>query len=319
MQQALPCPPVFRPSARVRWSNCRPLCLPSPGPWLLARRLGEARRPGSGVGVVLDPGPLRSAAFVRASFSARRGVRLGCRICSVRPMRAGFSGDVWCSTRWAVPGRSARCDRSGRAFSEREVFDSVRGNGSLHLRSRSAAFKRASFSEREVFDSAPANGGRSTLGAGSWGRSARRRTGGRSFSEREVFDSCRRTRRFTWWRTFGRSARRRVRQPVGVSGIAARLELPEPDERRHAGVDRFVEQVAPVHAGARAQPRSADAGLRSGVRRRPRASVQRLGGARPQPQRRIRPSRRQPARGRARCGSGSSTSSRPRPRRCRRS
>ena len=41
---------------------------------------------------MLDPGPLRSAAFVRASFSARRGVRLGCRSCSVRPVRAGFSG-----------------------------------------------------------------------------------------------------------------------------------------------------------------------------------------------------------------------------------
>ena len=42
---ALPCPPVFRPSARVRWSNCRSWCPPPPGPWLLARRLGEARRP----------------------------------------------------------------------------------------------------------------------------------------------------------------------------------------------------------------------------------------------------------------------------------
>ena len=34
-----------------------------------------------------------------------------------------------------------------------------------------------------------------------------------------------------------------VQQPVGVGGIAARLELPEPDEPRHAGVDRFVEQM----------------------------------------------------------------------------
>ena len=34
-----------------------------------------------------------------------------------------------------------------------------------------------------------------------------------------------------------------VQQPVGVSGIAARLELPELDEPGHAGVDRFVEQM----------------------------------------------------------------------------
>lgn len=32
-----------------------------------------------------------------------------------------------------------------------------------------------------------------------------------------------------------------VQQPVGVSGIAARLELPEPDEPRHAGGKCFVE------------------------------------------------------------------------------
>ena len=35
--------------------------------------------------------------------------------------------------------------------------------------------------------------------------------------------------------------REAVQQPVGVGGIAAWLELPEPDEPRHAGVDRFVE------------------------------------------------------------------------------
>ena len=32
-----------------------------------------------------------------------------------------------------------------------------------------------------------------------------------------------------------------VQQPVGVGGIAARLELPEPDEPRHAGVGRLFE------------------------------------------------------------------------------
>ena len=34
-----------------------------------------------------------------------------------------------------------------------------------------------------------------------------------------------------------------VQQPVGGGGIAARLELPEPDEPRHASVDRLVEQM----------------------------------------------------------------------------
>ena len=34
-----------------------------------------------------------------------------------------------------------------------------------------------------------------------------------------------------------------VQQPVGGGGVAARLELPEPDEPRHPGVDRFVEQM----------------------------------------------------------------------------
>ena len=37
-----------------------------------------------------------------------------------------------------------------------------------------------------------------------------------------------------------------VQQPVGAGGIAARLELPEPDEPRHAGVDRLFEQMLKV-------------------------------------------------------------------------
>ena len=37
-----------------------------------------------------------------------------------------------------------------------------------------------------------------------------------------------------------------VQQPVDVSGIAARLELPEPDEPRHAGVDHLCEQIFKV-------------------------------------------------------------------------
>ncbi len=265
MQQALPCPPVFRPSARVRWSNCRPLCPPSPGPWLLARRLGEARRPGSGVGVVLDLGPLRSAAFVRASFSARRGVRLGCRICSVRPVRAGFSGDVWCSTRWAVPGRSARCDRLGRA--SRSARCSTRCGETSH------------------FTRAP----------------ARRRSRERASRSARCSTRCRRTVVFTWWRTWRPLRSVAVQQPVGVSGIAARLELPEPDERRHAGGDRFVAQVLQFTPESGHKPlggcgasiwRSASTG----------ASVQRLGGARPQPQGAVRsvPSS-SPRRARSRC------------------
>ena len=45
MPGALPCPPAFAVSGRVRWSDCRSLWLSLPGPWLPARRLGEARRP----------------------------------------------------------------------------------------------------------------------------------------------------------------------------------------------------------------------------------------------------------------------------------
>ena len=37
-----------------------------------------------------------------------------------------------------------------------------------------------------------------------------------------------------------------VQQPVGGGGIAARLELPEPDEPRHAGVGRLFEQMLEV-------------------------------------------------------------------------
>lgn len=37
-----------------------------------------------------------------------------------------------------------------------------------------------------------------------------------------------------------------IQQPVGVCGIAARLELPEPDEPRHAGVGRLFEQMLEV-------------------------------------------------------------------------
>ena len=45
-----------------------------------------------------------------------------------------------------------------------------------------------------------------------------------------------------------------VQQPVGVGRIAARLELPEPHEPHHAGVDRLFEQmleVAPQPGGTR--------------------------------------------------------------------
>ena len=266
MQQALPCPPVFRPSARVRWSNCRPLCLPSPGPWLLARRLGEARRPGSGVGVVLDLGPLCSAAFVRASFSARRGVHSVTG--SARCDRCERASRGTCGVRLGGGAGSLRSVRPVRAgFSEREVFDSVRGNGSLHSRSRSAAFKRASFSEREMFDSVPANGSFS-LGGGPGGRSARRRSSSRLASAELLPGSNCRSQTTVSLRRCSSSRRSPGTTPFGGCG---------------ASIWRSAWTRAPV---------------------------QRLGGARPQPQRRISPSRRQPDRGRARCGPGSSTSSR---------
>ena len=45
-----------------------------------------------------------------------------------------------------------------------------------------------------------------------------------------------------------------VQQPVGGGGISARLELPEPDEPRHASVDRFVEQMLKVVPKRRRHP-----------------------------------------------------------------
>ena len=59
-----------------------------------------------------------------------------------------------------------------------------------------------------------------------------------------------------------------VQQPVGVSGIAARLELPEPDEPRHAGGKCFVEQMFQCAPKPGRNPLG-DAGFESGVRRRP--------------------------------------------------
>ena len=52
-----------------------------------------------------------------------------------------------------------------------------------------------------------------------------------------------------------------VQQPVGGGGIAARLELSEPDEPRHAGVDRLVEQMLKVAPKPGRDPLG-DAGLR---------------------------------------------------------
>ena len=42
-----------------------------------------------------------------------------------------------------------------------------------------------------------------------------------------------------------------VQQPVGVGGIGSRLELPEPHEPRHVGVDRLAEQIlkSPAKSG----------------------------------------------------------------------
>ena len=138
--------------------------------------------------MVLDPGPHRSAAFVRASFSARRGVRLGCRNCSVRPVRAGFSGTCgvrlgggagsFCSVRPSGrPARRARCSTRCR-----ETSHFTRAPARRRSRERAARGARG-------VRLGAGNGGRSTLGAGSRGRSARWRSCGRSFSAREVFDS----------------------------------------------------------------------------------------------------------------------------------
>ncbi len=257
--------------------------------------------------MALDPGPHRSAAFVRASFSARRGVRLGCRNCSVRPARAGFSGTCgvrlgagagsFCSVRPSGrPARRARCSTRCR-----ETSHFTRAPARRRSRERAARGARG-------VRLGAGNGGRSTLGVGSRGRSARWRSCGRSFPARKVFDSVSANGSLHLVAICRPLRSEAVQQPVGVSGIAARLELPEPDERRHAGVDRFVNRCSSARRSAGGTPlggcgasiwRSASTG----------ASVQRLGGARPQPQRRIPPSRRQPARGRARCGSGSSTSS----------
>ena len=208
----------------------------------------------------------------------------------------------------AVPGRSARCDRQDELLGARGVrLGAGKRVTSLAL-PLGGVQENALLGEREVFDSVPETGavllsepdpGVVPLAAGRAGGTSRRA---------RCSTRCRRTGRFTWWRTWRPLRSEAVQQPVGVSGIAARLELPEPDERRHAGVDRFVSRCSSSRRSAGGTPlggcgasiwHSASTG----------ASVQRLGGARPQPQRRIPPSRRQPARGRARCGSGSSTSS----------
>ena len=54
-----------------------------------------------------------------------------------------------------------------------------------------------------------------------------------------------------------------VQQPVGVGRIAARLELPEPDEPPHASVDRLFEQMLKVAPKPGRDPLG-DAGLQVG-------------------------------------------------------
>ena len=58
-----------------------------------------------------------------------------------------------------------------------------------------------------------------------------------------------------------------VQQPVDVGRIAARLELPEPHEPRHAGVDRLLEQMLEVAPQPGRHP-ARRCGLRSGAPRR---------------------------------------------------
>ena len=45
------------------------------------------------------------------------------------------------------------------------------------------------------------------------------------------------------WKSEAPQVLEAIQQPVGVGRIASRLELTEPDEPRHAGVARFVEQI----------------------------------------------------------------------------
>lgn len=54
-----------------------------------------------------------------------------------------------------------------------------------------------------------------------------------------------------------------VQQPVGVGGIAARLELPEPDEPRHVGVGRLFEQMLEVSP----EPGRNRSAMRASIRR----------------------------------------------------
>ena len=56
-----------------------------------------------------------------------------------------------------------------------------------------------------------------------------------------------------------------VQQPVGVGRIAPRLELPEPHEPRHAGVDRLFEQLLEVAPQPGRHPLG-DAGLDAAFR-----------------------------------------------------
>lgn len=71
-----------------------------------------------------------------------------------------------------------------------------------------------------------------------------------------------------------------VQQPVGVGRVAARLELPQPHEPRHAGVDRLFEQMIEVAPKAGRHPLG-DAGLDPAFR------VDEGIGAEPRRQRRI--------------------------------
>ncbi len=114
----------------------------------------------------------------------------------------------------------------------------------------------------------------------------------------------RRTGRFTWWRTRRSLLSEAIQQPVASAALLPRLELPGPDELRHAGVDRVVEKVLqftpePGHNPAR-RMRGFD--LAFGVDRRVGAA------SRWSTSSTLRwdspSSRKQPDRGRARCGPG---------------
>ena len=159
---ALPCPPVFRPSARVRWSNCRSWWAPPPGPWLLARRLGEARRPVAALAWCWIWGRTARRRSGKVRFSAASSVRLG-------------AGSAVCS---------ARCDREQGFLGARRVRLGAGKRRPFHSRNRILeSFRSVAVARAELLGARGVRLGAgarvASLGGGPGGRSARRRSSSR--------------------------------------------------------------------------------------------------------------------------------------------